>query len=63
MTRNLLYTAVTRAKQIVVIVGHEKSISKMIENNHITRRFSGLRERLEERIDDLQNTNDCTEFF
>jgi len=48
MTRNLLYTAVTRAKQIVVIVGQEKSITKMIENNHITRRYSGLSERLRE---------------
>jgi len=45
-TRNLLYTAVTRAKELVVIVGREKTISKMIENNHITRRFSGLCERL-----------------
>lgn len=52
MTRNLLYTAVTRAKEMVVIVGQERSISKMIENNHITRRFSGLRERLGGYIED-----------
>jgi exodeoxyribonuclease V alpha subunit len=52
MTRNLLYTAVTRAKDMVVIVGQEKSISKMIENNLITRRYSGLRERLGECIED-----------
>lgn len=50
-TRNLLYTAVTRAKELVVLVGWEKTMSKMIENNHITRRFSGLRERLEQNID------------
>jgi len=47
MTRNLLYTAVTRAKEIVVIVGHESSIKKMIQNNHISRRYSGLKERLD----------------
>jgi exodeoxyribonuclease V alpha subunit len=52
MTRNLLYTAVTRAREMVVIVGQEKSISKMIENNHITRRYSGLCERLGEYVED-----------
>jgi exodeoxyribonuclease V alpha subunit len=46
LTRNLLYTALTRAKQIVVLVGSEKYVHQMIENNHITKRFSGLRIRL-----------------
>ncbi len=46
LTRNLLYTALTRAKQLVVLVGKEKYISQMIQNNHITKRYSGLKERL-----------------
>lgn len=46
MTRNLLYTGLTRAKSMVVLVGKEKYLSQMINNNHIVRRYSGLRERL-----------------
>ena len=46
MTRNLLYTAVTRAKRLVVIVGREGCVRSMVDNNHITRRFSALDLRL-----------------
>jgi len=46
MTRNLLYTAVTRAKRLVVIVGREGCVRAMVDNNHITRRFSALDLRL-----------------
>lgn len=46
MTRNLLYTALTRAKEMVVLVGHEKYIRQMVENNHIAKRYSGLMQRL-----------------
>ncbi len=41
-TRNLLYTAVTRAKSMVVLVGNQISIQNMVENNSISRRFTGL---------------------
>lgn len=46
-TRNLLYTAVTRGKQIVVLVGSEGRMNAMIDNNRIKMRYSGLRCRLE----------------
>ncbi|WZL77492.1 ATP-dependent RecD-like DNA helicase [Eubacteriales bacterium mix99] len=46
MTRNLLYTGVTRARKMVVLVGKEKIIGQMVANNHIARRYSGLAERL-----------------
>ena len=46
LTRNLLYTALTRAKQTVVLVGSEKYMYQMIVNNHITQRYSGLKTRL-----------------
>lgn len=46
LNRNLLYTAVTRARELLIIVGNEQSIRAMVENNRSTRRFSGLRLRL-----------------
>ena len=48
MTRNLLYTAVTRAKRLVVIVGREACVRQMVDNNHILRRYSALDLRLRE---------------
>ncbi|MBR1560588.1 MAG: ATP-dependent RecD-like DNA helicase [Clostridia bacterium] len=46
MTRNLLYTAITRAKRLVVLVGREGCVRQMVDNNHITRRYSALDRRL-----------------
>ena len=46
--RNLLYTAVTRAKKCVVIVGSDSTVQRMIENVNEQRRFTGLKERIEE---------------
>lgn len=40
--RNLLYTAVTRAKSILVLVGNSWTVKKMIENNKKTKRYTGL---------------------
>lgn len=45
-TRNLLYTAVTRGKRAVVLVGSENKMQAMIENNRIIERYSGLAVRL-----------------
>jgi exodeoxyribonuclease V alpha subunit len=45
-TRNLLYTGVTRAKNLVVLVGNENALHTMVENNRETMRYSGLREKL-----------------
>ncbi len=47
MTRNLLYTAVTRAKDIVVIVGNSRSIGTMVGNNRIPVRHTALKLLLE----------------
>ena len=47
-TRNLLYTAVTRAKKLVVIVGAKKTVAKMIRNNETARRYSLLINLIEE---------------
>ena len=45
-TRNLLYTAVTRAKQILIIAGDENRIEQMIHNVRSNKRYSGLKYRL-----------------
>ena len=45
-TRNLLYTAVTRGKQAVVMVGSENKMLAMIDNDRINKRYSGLAVRL-----------------
>ena len=52
MNRNLLYTAVTRAKKCVTIVGDEQTFYEMIQNNSQQRRYSGLRDRIVRRLSD-----------
>lgn len=47
-TRNLLYTAVTRAKEAVVLVGSEDKLHSMVDNNRIIERYSGLNVKLKE---------------
>lgn len=46
MTRNLLYTAITRAKSLVVLVGTEEAIGRMVRNNFVQKRFSKLKDFL-----------------
>ena len=48
MTRNLFYTAVTRAKRLVVLVGRENCVERMVSNNQIIKRYSALNRRLVE---------------
>lgn len=40
--RNLLYTAVTRARELVIIVGRDSVISQMVQNNKKTKRYTAL---------------------
>ena len=46
MTRGVLYTAITRARELFVLVGDENIVGSMAENNRQQRRYSGLRARL-----------------
>ena len=48
MNRNLLYTAVTRAKKCVTIVGSSEAVEEMIQNVNEQKRYSGLSDRLRE---------------
>ncbi len=46
--RNLLYTAVTRAKRLLIIVGDRASVNRMVQNDKKTLRYSGLKTMLGE---------------
>ena len=46
LTRNLLYTAVTRAKKLVIIVGESDVVSRMVGNQKENKKFSALAERI-----------------
>ena len=46
LTRNLLYTAVTRAQKMVILVGREDIAAQMVQNNRQSMRYTGLCARL-----------------
>jgi exodeoxyribonuclease V alpha subunit len=46
LTRNLLYTAVTRARDLVILVGDKRYMHMMIRNNQIAKRYSSLNTKL-----------------
>ena len=48
LTRNLFYTALTRARDLVVLVGTEAVVETMVRNDHIARRYTTLTLRLKE---------------
>lgn len=47
LQRNLLYTAITRAKKCCVLVGDEKAVAAMVRNNNARKRNSALKEKLQ----------------
>jgi exodeoxyribonuclease V alpha subunit len=48
LARNLIYTGITRGKQLVVLVGQKKAIAMAVRNARGRRRWSKLREQLVE---------------
>ncbi len=46
LQRNLLYTAVTRAKHVVVLAGDRRAIATAVRNYEVAGRYTGLRRRL-----------------
>ena len=46
--RNLLYTAVTRAKKLLILIGTEEKIRSMVDNNRRTRRYTCLKSMLKD---------------
>ncbi len=57
MTRNLLYTAVTRAQEMVILVGRRDVVSAMVDNNRPVKRYTALSEIL--RSYDYERTVKC----
>ncbi|MEG2740170.1 SF1B family DNA helicase RecD2 [Clostridium sp.] len=51
MNRNLLYTGITRAKKLVVVVGMPKALKYMVSNTQIMERYSALQYRIKDIID------------
>ena len=47
LSRSILYTAITRARELLIIVGREQTIAAMTENAKVGRRYSGLKLRLQ----------------
>ncbi|MCD8036734.1 MAG: ATP-dependent RecD-like DNA helicase [Clostridiales bacterium] len=56
MSRNLLYTAVTRAKKFVIIVGLKSAVNRMVENDREVSRYSGFAYRLVNLYDFMRET-------
>ena len=53
--RNLLYTAVTRAKKLLILIGNEQVIFRMVDNVRNTERFTCLKNMLSEKRKELEN--------
>ena len=53
MNRNILYTAITRAKKCVTMVGDADVFYSMIDNTSQAKRYSGLKERIIEQTTEL----------
>ncbi|OEF96583.1 SF1B family DNA helicase RecD2 [Desulfuribacillus alkaliarsenatis] len=53
LQRNLIYTCITRAKKVIILVGTKKAISMAVRNNKTTNRNTRLTDRLQD------NNNDC----
>lgn len=54
LTRNLIYTAVTRAKKMVVLVGSRKNLKRMVSNAYTVQRFTMLKQFLKESVKKLE---------
>ena len=56
--RNLLYTAVTRARKLLIIVGSESRVYQMVDNNRKMLRYTGLRWFLQQEAGKQNTPND-----
>ncbi len=50
LSRSILYTAITRARELLIIVGREETVGVMVENAKKNRRYTGLKLRLQEKV-------------
>ena len=47
LNKSVLYTAITRARELLVIVGREETVAVMVQNTKVGRRYTGLKLRLQ----------------
>ena len=50
LSKSVLYTAVTRARELMIIVGREETVAAMTRNAKVTRRYTGLKLRLQKKV-------------
>ena len=51
LSRSVLYTAITRARELLIIAGREDAVATMVQNNKTGRRYTGLKLRLQRKDD------------
>jgi exodeoxyribonuclease V alpha subunit len=49
LNRSVLYTAITRARELLICVGREEAVAAMVQNAKVGRRYTGLKLRLQGR--------------
>jgi exodeoxyribonuclease V alpha subunit len=52
LQRNLLYTAITRAKEMIVLVGTKQALGMAVQNNEVAERFTTLQQRLRGEVEE-----------
>ena len=50
LSRSILYTAITRARELLIIVGREDTVAQMVANAKVGRRYTGLKLRLQNKV-------------
>ena len=58
LQRNLIYTAITRGKKLVIIVGSKKAIRIAVSNNKVSERYTRLKERLQDSEKSIMKINE-----
>ena len=51
LSRSILYTAITRARELLIIAGREETIATMVQNAKTGRRYTGLKLRLQGKVE------------
>ncbi len=51
LNRSVLYTAITRARELLIIVGREETVGIMVQNARVGRRYTGLKLRLQGKVE------------
>ena len=50
LSRSVLYTAITRARELLIIVGREETVHAMTQNAKVGRRYTGMKLRLQGKV-------------